>query len=97
MLTIKSKLIALLSYFAIVQFFPLNFFRRDEFVSYHAKQGVVLFILAIMVTFTFWISILGWVCTLAYLVIWFTGAINALSGKKEPVPVVGKIAERLAI
>lgn len=96
-MTIKRRLIALLSYLSVLLFFPLSFFRGDDFAHYHAKQGVVLFILAIVVIFTFWIPVAGWVFLLAYLVIWFTGVINALSGKCEPVPVVGKIAERVSL
>ncbi len=96
-MTIKQKLLALLSYLSILLFFPLNFIKGDEFVHYHAKQGVVMFVLAILIAFTFWIPVAGWVFLLAYLVIWFTGVLNALTGKSEPVPVVGKIAERLSI
>jgi len=38
---------------------------------------------------------LAWVCWLAFLVIWVTGIINVLSGKREPLPVVGLIGERI--
>jgi len=96
-LTAKQKIIALLSYLAVLLFIPLNFFRKDEFAHYHAKQGVVMFVLAIAIAFTFWIPVAGWVFLLAYLVIWVTAIINVLSGKCEPVPVVGRIAERLSI
>jgi len=96
-LNLKSRFIALLSYLSILFLFPLNFFRKDEFIHYHAKQGVVLFILAMALTFTFWVPILAWICWLAYLVIWMTGIINALSGKKEPVPVIGVIGERIPL
>jgi len=96
-LTFKSRIIAFLSYLAILFFFPLNFFKKDEFVGYHARQGVVMFILAVAITFTFWVPVLGWVCLLAYLVIWVSGIINALAGKQEPVPVVGKIAEKASV
>lgn len=96
-MTIKQKLIAIMSYLSVLLFFPLNFFKKDEFAHYHAKQGVVMFILAIAIVFTFWIPVAGWVFLLAYLVIWFTGIINVLTGKCEPVPVVGKIAERISL
>lgn len=96
-LTIKQKLIALLSYLAVLLFFPLNFFRADDFAQYHARQGVVMFILGIAVVFTLWIPVAGWVCLLAYVVIWVTGIINVLTGKMEPVPVIGKIAERISL
>ena len=94
-MTIKSRLIALLSYFSILFLIPLNRYKKDEFIQYHAKQGVILFILAVVLTFTFWLPILAWVCWLAFLVIWVTGIINVLSGKREPLPVVGLIGERI--
>ncbi|MEI6144504.1 MAG: hypothetical protein WCG99_01865 [Candidatus Berkelbacteria bacterium] len=96
-MTIKQKLIAFMSYLGVLLFFPLNFFKKDEFAHYHAKQGVVMFILAIAVAFTFWIPVAGWVFLLAYLVIWVTGIINVFTGKSEPVPVVGRIAERISL
>lgn len=96
-MALKSKLIALLSYLLILFLIPLNMFKKDEFIQYHAKQGVVLFILAIILIFTLWLPILAWVCWLTYLVIWITGIINVLSGKKEPLPVVGLIGERVPL
>ena len=93
-MSIKNRLIALLSYLSILFLFPLNFFKKDEFIHYHAKQGAVLFVLAVALTFTLLVPILAWICGLAYLVIWATGVINALTGKQEPVPIVGLIGER---
>ena len=95
-MTKKSKLIALLSYFSVLLFLPLWRFRSDDFAYYHAKQGVGLAMLFIVVVFAFWIPIVSWVCLLAYLVIWFTGVINVLSGKIEPLPLIGRIAERIS-
>jgi fumarate reductase subunit D len=94
-LTRNQKLIALLSYLPIVFFVPLLYFRKDQFIQYHAKQGIILFMLAILMTFSFWISALAWILWLVYIVIWVTGVINVITGKIEPVPVVGKIAERI--
>lgn len=94
-MTLKSRLIALVSYLSILFLIPLNLCKKDEFIQYHAKQGMMLFVLAIALTFTFWVPILAWVCWLAFLVIWVTGVINVLSGKTEPVPVVGLIGERV--
>lgn len=96
-MTFKSRLIALLSYLSIFFLVPLNRYKSDEFIHYHAKQGVILFVLAMVLTFTFWLPILAWVCWLAFLVIWVTGIINVLSGKQEPVPIVGLIGERIPL
>lgn len=96
-MTINCRLIALLSYLSILFLIPLNGYKSDEFIQYHAKQGVILFVLAIVLTFTFWLPILAWVCWLAFLVIWVTGIINVLTGKQEPLPVIGLIGERVPL
>lgn len=96
-LSVKRKLQALLSYFPILFFFPLILLRKDDFVHYHAKQGVVLFVILVLIIFSFWLPVVSWVFLLAYLVIFVTGAINVLTGKMEPIPVFGRIAERLSI
>ncbi|MCX6812050.1 MAG: hypothetical protein NTW79_00285 [Candidatus Berkelbacteria bacterium] len=94
-MTRNQKLITLLSYLPIIFLVPLFAFRKDQFIQYHAKQGVIMFMLAILFSFSFWISALAWILWLVYIVIWVTGVINVLTGKIEPVPVVGKIAERI--
>ena len=93
----KERLIALLSYLLILFFIPLKRFKKNEYVYYHAKQGVGLFILFMIMIFFFWLPVVSWIAALAFLVLWFTGVINALTGKKEPVPVIGRIAEKIAI
>jgi uncharacterized membrane protein len=96
-LTAKRKLIAVLSYLSVLLFFPLNLFKKDDFIRYHAKQGVVFFVLSILIVFTFWLPVVGWICLLALLVIWATGIFNVITGKMEPLPVIGRIAERISI
>lgn len=93
----KERLIALLSYLSILFLIPLKRFRKSEFIYYHAKQGLGLFILSIIVIFFFWLPVVGWVAAMAFLVLWFTGIMNVLTGKKEPVPVIGRISERVSI
>jgi len=96
-LTAKRKLIAVLSYLSVLLFLPLNLFKKDDFIRYHAKQGVVFFVLSIVVVFAFWLPVVGWICLLALLVIWATGIFNVITGKMEPLPVIGRIAERISI
>ena len=90
----KEKLIALLSYLSILFLVPLGMFKKNEFISYHAKQGKGLFVLFSIMIFLFWLPVIGWVGLIAFLVIWFTGVLNVVTGKKEPVPIIGRIAER---
>lgn len=93
----KEKLLALLSYLSIFFLIPLGLFKKNEFIYYHAKQGIGMFVLFVILIFLFWLPVVGWVAMMAFLVIWFTGVMNALTGKKEPVPVVGRLSERIAI
>jgi len=96
-LNYKERLIAFLSYLSILFLIPLKRFKKSDFIYYHAKQGLGLFILSIIVVFFFWLPVVGWVAVMAFLVLWFTGIMNVLSGKKEPVPVIGRISERVSI
>lgn len=96
-MSIKRKLIAVISYLSILAFLPLNLFKKDDFIRYHAKQGIVLFVLSILIIFSFWLPVVGWVCLLAFLVIWITGIFNIFTAKMEPLPIIGRIAERISI
>jgi fumarate reductase subunit D len=96
-LNYKERLLALLSYVPILFIIPLKRFRKSEFIYYHAKQGLGLFILSMVLIFSFWLPVVGWVAAMAFLVLWFTGIMNVLTGKKEPIPVIGRISEKVSI
>ncbi len=73
--------------------------KKDSFVKYHVKQGLVLFLLAVLINvigwvvpFYLWYSI-SWLLSLAILVLLILGIINAVNGKQEPLPVIGKFAD----
>jgi len=38
---------------------------------------------------------LFWVVNLGLIVVWIIGILNALNGKEEPLPIIGKYAEML--
>jgi len=46
----ESRILAGLSYFPLIGIIPLIFAKDDEFACYHAKQGLTLFILLIIVS-----------------------------------------------
>ena len=74
---------------------------RGDFSVYHAKQGLVLFIVEIIVAIAWailiWIPIIGWIfgwiLWLLVLIICVFGMINALTDKKKPLPFIGKYGE----
>jgi len=71
--------------------------KKDPFVNYHVKQGLVLFILAFLVNFVdnvipfFWS--LSWLLSLGVLALFIIGIMNAVNGKKEPLPLFGQFAD----
>jgi uncharacterized membrane protein len=98
----KNIGMAVFSYF--VFFLPLLTEAKDDsFVKFHVKQGTVLFI-TVLVTgvvgnviskIPFFGNYLFWVINLGLIVIWIIGILNALNGKEEPLPIIGKYAEML--
>lgn len=93
----KNTGMAVVSY--LVFFVPLlTDDAKDPFVKFHVKQGLLLVISFIASSILTWIPFIGYFMSqLAYLlvaVIWVLGVINAISGKQEPVPVIGKYAEK---
>jgi uncharacterized membrane protein len=94
----KNITMAIVAYFLF--FVPLlTESKNDPFVKFHVKQGLLLFILAIvnmvigMVISFIWFFI-GPIVSLGVFVLWIMGVINAANGKMQPVPVVGQYAEQ---
>jgi uncharacterized membrane protein len=73
--------------------------KKDPFVKYHTKQGLVLFLLAVLLNiidwvmpFYIWYSI-NWLLSLGLLVLLIVGISNAVGGKQEPLPLIGKFSD----
>jgi len=90
---VDSKLMAALSYLWILSVVMLVIKKDDEFVKFHAKQGLVIFIFSLigMIPFLFWISWLIWIITVIAVII---GFVKAYGGEKYKIPVFGDIANK---
>ncbi|MFH1789735.1 MAG: hypothetical protein ABH832_01565 [bacterium] len=72
--------------------------KKDEFVKYHVKQGLMLFIAWIVVAvLTPALFMVIWLLYLGLLVLFIIGIMNALNGKKAPLPLIGQFAEKFNI
>ena len=89
----ESNLYGALSYLWVVSIIMLVMKKDDEFVKFHAKQGIVLFI----ATWFFWIPILGQILWIIAVLLSLLGFIKALTGEKYKMPVVGDIAEKFNV
>ena len=102
----NNKGITYLSYLGILALIPFMTEKDDEFVQFHAKQGLNLFIFEIIgavvlnilsfATSIFWflsiaISFISWIVSLLFLIVTVIGIINVSKGLKTPLPVIGSI------
>ncbi len=93
----KDALLAILSYFYVLVLIPLIFGKKDEFIHYHAKQGLLLLILWVLAGFTFYLPYLPWVFIIVIFVDVLFGVIHVILGKERPMPILGKMAERISV
>lgn len=86
--------LAVLAYLGILVIIPLITSRHDDFVKFHAKQGLVLLILWVITTFIGNIPVLGGIAApilaLCCVILVIVGIVNAVNGHKTELPVVGK-------
>lgn len=90
----ESKLFAVLSYVSVLSLIPLLFRRDDEYALYHGRQGLALLIYGVVADILGAIPGIGWIFSLFRVVCVFKGMINAANDIKEPLPYIGKFAER---
>ena len=74
---------------------------HDPFVKYHVKQGLALFIAAVVVAIFGVVPIIGWILapllSIVLFILWIIGIINAAQGKEKRLPIIGKFGEGLKI
>ena len=85
---------AALSYVFVLFLLPLA--KRDsEFCQFHAKQGLMLFVTWIAVSFVIWLPIIGWMAWLSMLVVNVIAIKKTLDGQKWELPFLGKYAKKI--
>lgn len=84
-----SKVFAGLSYFSILFLLPYIFRGDDKFATYHAKQGMGLFIAGIIGRIIGGIFHVGWLVDLARFYFIYKGVENVVKDKEEPLPYIG--------
>ncbi len=91
----ENKVIAALSYLWILFLIPLLLKRDSKFVQFHAKQGLVLFIIEFIVSFIAWIPLIGWVLFLAVIITAILGFIKAYNGESWEIPFIYKWSQKM--
>ena len=94
----QKNLLAIISYIGILCLVPLLTKEKDEFIKFHAKQGLALFISEVITWIVFvnilHFSFLGNLFGLLWVVLSIIGITNVLNNQKKEIPFVGKFAKK---
>lgn len=71
--------------------------KKDKYVMFYAKEGLILFIGFIIAAVVGWIPILGQLYLLFVFILWIITWVYALSGKIKKTWIVGDLAEKIDI
>ena len=91
-----SRVTAALAYVFLLFFIPMTR-KNDEFCQFHAKQGIVMFVVWIVVSFLAWIPFVGWAAWLSMLVLNIMAIVKTLNGEKWEIPYLGKYAKQIKL
>ena len=90
-----NKVIAAIGYVWILCLVPLFLRRHSKFAQFHAKQGLVLFIVEIFGWLILWIPLVGWLLGALILIFAILGIMNSLQGNYWEMPILGKYAKKI--
>jgi len=100
-ISLWSRLWVVSAYVWVFAFVPYFLKRRNEFVQFHAKQGVVLFVAELILILLSAIPIVGQLVGLVGFIFCFyfsvRGIFSGLAGKKWVFPLIGRYASKIKI
>ncbi len=90
----ENKVIAALSYIGVLVFVPLLTKKDSKFAQTHARQGLIMLIVAVVL----WVvPIVGWALEAVVLVVNIIALVNALQGKYWKIPLAHDLSLKLNI
>ncbi|MFA6533542.1 MAG: hypothetical protein WCT37_00030 [Patescibacteria group bacterium] len=91
----ENKVVAALSYIWILFLIPLLAKKDSPFCQWHAKQGLVLFLVEVVGSLVFWIPLFGWLLLLGVILLAVVGILRALIGEFWEMPILGAYAKKI--
>ncbi|MEO5339572.1 MAG: hypothetical protein H7837_03495 [Magnetococcus sp. MYC-9] len=95
----RSRLMAALSYLGVLCLVPLIFSHGDEYVNFHARQGLVLWVWGVLAIFSLHIPILGAFIfsssVFFIMALSLAGLLSVALSRRWRFPVIGMFAGKL--
>src|SRR6056297_1550345 len=85
-----NKAVSALSYLWILFLVPLLLKRDSEFAQFHAKQGLILFIISFLTIIPF----IGWILSLVLIIVAVISIVKTLNGEWFKIPFVYEWSEK---
>lgn len=93
----ENKYTAIFSYIYILFLIPLLAKRNSKFCQFHAKQGLVLFVIDIVASLFAWVPLFGQLLMIALAIVSIIGIIKVLNGEYWKIPYVYDWSEKIKI
>ncbi len=98
---LDGKFFAVISYVSFLCIITLVLKKSNKFALYHARQGLVLFVMEVAAFILSIIPLLGWLIGIfgyaLFLLVSIWGIIQAASGIYCRIPVVSKISDKIVL
>ncbi len=92
----RSRLLAVMSYMGILCFVPMLTYRDDEYVYFHARQGLVIWMWGVLAIFSLHLPGIGkWlfsISVMAVIVYSVVGVVSVLLNRAWKLPLVHSVA-----
>lgn len=97
----EQMVFGILSYLGILVLIPLLIKKDDDFVHFHAKQGLIMLLIWIAIWIITLIPVIGWVfgslLYIALLLVSLIAIVKVLMGQKWEIPIVSTYADKLNV
>lgn len=97
--TVSARVLAVMSYLGILSLVPLVVSRKNSYVQFHARQGIVLWIWELLAVYTLLLPVMGTfffqLSVITCLVLSAVGLVSVLLGRAWRLPLIGFLAEKL--
>ena len=91
----RVTILSLFSYLYILVVIPMIFSRKNQFVKFHAKQGLLLFAFWSLAIFSLYVPFLPWLFALLIVFFILFGIVNVFLSRERSLPVIGRLADRI--
>lgn len=90
-----NKNVAALSYLWVLCLVPLLGKKDSPYAQFHAKQGLVLFIIELIGGLIYWVPLFGQVLAIATIVVVIMGVVKTLNGERWEIPYIYELSQKI--